>query len=63
MPESARNCGECGGPVTMFSGITINGAAYHNHCWDRGDPVPESFPATRPHRARRAGAAITFVEG
>ena len=45
MAESGRNCVECGRPVAMFSGITINGAAYHNHCWDRSEPVSGVMPA------------------
>jgi hypothetical protein len=36
MAESGRTCVECGHPVALFSGVTINGAAYHNHCWDQG---------------------------
>jgi hypothetical protein len=45
MAESGRNCVECGRPVAMFSGITINGAAYHNHCWDRSEPISGVMPA------------------
>ena len=36
MAESGKNCVECGRPVAMLSGLTINGAAYHSHCWDTG---------------------------
>jgi hypothetical protein len=49
MAESGRNCVECGGPVAMFSGITIDGAAYHTRCWEQmllaRSTVP---PYTRP---------------
>jgi len=46
MAESGKNCVQCGRPVAMFSGITINGTAYHNHCWHGGQPVRP--PYTRP---------------
>jgi hypothetical protein len=55
MAESGRTCVKCGHPVAIFSGITINGAAFHNHCWDRVEPVPEALPATRPDQARSRG--------
>ena len=51
MAESGNNCVECGRPVAMFSGITINGAAYHAHCWVRGETVPKARAATRPDQA------------
>jgi hypothetical protein len=47
MAESGRNCVQCGRPIAMFLGITINGTAYHAHCWDLGGepvmPVVESL--------------------
>ena len=58
MAESRRNCVECGRPVAMFSGITINGAAYHNKCWDTGRRlVPKDPPAPGPDEARSNGGA------
>jgi len=48
MIESERICVECGRPVAMFSGITINGSAYHAHCWTVDGPFPKKAPpATR----------------
>jgi hypothetical protein len=50
MAESGRKCVECGHLLQMYSGITINGAAYHNHCWDRpGEPVPQMRPSGGVH--------------
>ena len=46
MIESERICVECGRPVAMFSGITINGARYHAHCWTIDAPLPKPPPAT-----------------
>jgi hypothetical protein len=47
MAESGRNCVKCGRPIAMFLGITINGTAYHAHCWNLGGepvmPVVESL--------------------
>ena len=47
MAESGKNCVECGRPMALFSGITINGAAFHNPCWDNGrrliPPRPETL--------------------
>jgi len=52
MAESGRKCAECGRPMTLFSGITINGAAYHTDCWDTGRRfIPQVRPATRPEQA------------
>jgi hypothetical protein len=53
MAESGKNCVECGRPIApMFSEITINGDAYHAHCWHYGGrPVPKPRPATRPEQA------------
>jgi hypothetical protein len=43
MAESGKNCVQCGHPVAIFSGITINRVAYHAHCWNHGGtPVPTS---------------------
>jgi len=55
MAESGKTCVECGRPVAMYSGITINGAAYHNHCWDIGRRVVPNAPATGPDEARSSG--------
>ena len=55
MAESGKNCVECGRPVAMFSGITITGAAYHSHCWDRGESVPKARPAPGRDQARPSG--------
>jgi hypothetical protein len=56
MAESGKNCVECGRPVAMFSGLTINGAAYHSHCWDTGRRlIPKARPATGPDEARLSG--------
>jgi hypothetical protein len=53
MAESGKNCVECGRPLAVFSGITINGAAYHNHCWDIGRRiVPKAPAASGPDEAR-----------
>jgi hypothetical protein len=46
MAESGRICAECGRPVAMFSGITINGARYHAHCWTIDGRLPKPPPAT-----------------
>jgi len=45
MAESARTCAECGLPVPQFSGVTINGAAFHNPCWDHGRRLLPQAPA------------------
>jgi len=56
MAESGKNCVECGRPVAMSSGITINGATYHIHCWHyEGRPVPKARPATGPDQAHPGG--------
>jgi hypothetical protein len=52
MAESEKNCVACGCPIPMFSRLTINGVAYHAHCWHYGDrAVPKVRPATRPEQA------------
>jgi hypothetical protein len=52
MAESGRKCAECGQSLALFSGLTINGAAYHNHCWDTGRRlVPQARLATRAEPA------------
>ena len=52
MAESEKNCVACGCPIPMFSRMTIDGVAYHAHCWHYGDrPVPKVRPATRPEQA------------
>ena len=60
MAVSATKCVECGRPLELSSGMTINGAAYHDHCWDRrGKPVPQVRPATRADQARPSGGPTT----
>ena len=55
MAESARMCAECGRPLVLFSGVTINGAAFHHSCWDGGRRlIPQPSPATSPDQARRS---------
>jgi hypothetical protein len=34
MAESGRNCAECGRALKLFSGLTMNGDAYHDFCWE-----------------------------
>ena len=49
MAESGKNCVQCARPVAIFSGITINGVAYHAHCWNHGGtPVPTSPDQAHP---------------
>ena len=56
MAESGKNCVECGRPVAMFSGLTINGAADHSHCWDTGRSlIPKARPATGPDETCLSG--------
>jgi hypothetical protein len=46
MAESEK-CVECGRPLEMSLGMTINGDTYHTHCWDeRGTPLPKARSAT-----------------
>jgi hypothetical protein len=60
MAESGKKCVECGRPLEIFSGLTVNGDAYHTHCWDRrGRPVPQARPETAPDQARRSGGSNT----
>jgi hypothetical protein len=62
MAESGKNCVQCGRPVAMFSGITINGAAYHSHCWHYdGRPVPKTRPATLDQMRRASAGAATAI--
>ena len=57
MAESGKNCVECGRPMALFSGLTINGAAYHTDCWDNGRRfILQARPATGPDQARPSGA-------
>ena len=56
MAESGKTCVECGRPVAMFSGIAINGAAYHGRCWDTGRRlIPTARPATEQDEALSRG--------
>jgi hypothetical protein len=53
MVESAKTCVGCGLPLKTYSGLTINGDAYHIVCWDtRGRPIPKAHPATSTDQAR-----------
>jgi hypothetical protein len=53
MAESGKKCVECGRPMALFSGLTINGAAYHTDCWDNGRRlIPQARPATGSDQAR-----------
>jgi hypothetical protein len=54
MAESGE-CVECGRPMALLSGLTVNGTAYHIQCWLHGRPVPQARPATRPDQARPSG--------
>jgi hypothetical protein len=48
MAESGRKCVGCG--HLLYSVITINGAAYHIHCWDRpAEAVPQVRPSGGAH--------------
>jgi hypothetical protein len=35
MAENGRYCVESGRPLKNFSGLTVDGGAYHAHCWER----------------------------
>ena len=65
MAESGRKCVWCGQPLEAYPGITINGAAYHDHCWDRpSEPVPQVRPSGSAHRspARRPSRLMPAVD-
>jgi hypothetical protein len=43
--ESGRNCKECGQPLKVFSGLTIDGDSYHDLCWEnRRGATPKTPP-------------------
>jgi hypothetical protein len=47
MAESGNKCVECGRLLKLFSGLTVNGAMYHNTCWiTRSKPVPQARPVS-----------------
>ena len=47
MAESGNKCVECGRLLRLFSGLTVNGAMYHNTCWiTRSKPVPQARPVS-----------------
>jgi hypothetical protein len=49
MAESGNKCFECGRLLKLFSGLTINGAIYHDQCWiTRSKPVPQAPRVSRP---------------
>jgi hypothetical protein len=53
MAESGRTCAECGQPLKVFSGLTINGDRYHDFCWEtRGRTDLKAPPATEPDQTR-----------
>jgi hypothetical protein len=55
MAKSGRKCVWCGQLLQAYPGITINGAAYHDHCWDRpSEPVPQVRPSDSAHGHQRA---------
>jgi hypothetical protein len=57
MAESLKKCVECGRPLASFSGLTINGNAYHTDCWDNGRRLTlQARPVTRSDQARPNGA-------
>jgi hypothetical protein len=44
--QSATKCVECGRPLELFSGLTVNGATYHDWCFGtRRKPIPQPRPA------------------
>jgi hypothetical protein len=52
MAESTKTCVECGRPLEMSLGMTINGHTYHHRCWDkRGRLIPHARPVARPDQA------------
>jgi hypothetical protein len=58
MAESGRSCVGCGHLIQMFSGISINGAAYHIDCWDSpGEPAPRVRPTEGAQSDRPAARA------
>ena len=40
--ESGRNCKECGLPLKVFSGLTINGDRYHDFCAEKLRAAPKA---------------------
>jgi|SwirhirootsSR2_FD_contig_31_14605300_length_904_multi_3_in_0_out_0_2 hypothetical protein len=60
MAESVKQCAECGRPLEMSLGMTINGQTYHYQCWDRrGRPIPKARRATVPDLAHQSGDSDT----
>jgi hypothetical protein len=58
MTESVTRCIECGHLMEMYSGVTLDGAAYHNRCWDsRVRAVPKARLETKPDQARPASGS------
>ena len=55
MAASGRKCFECGRAVELFSGLMVNGAAYHARCWDGRIKPPEAGPG----EARPSGGSKT----
>jgi hypothetical protein len=64
MAESVKQCVQCGHLLQMYSAITINGAAYHKHCWkhcwDRGQP--EGGHGAQPHGGPRLMPAVEHLQ-
>ena len=55
MAETMKQCAECGRPLVISFGVTINGQTYHYRCWDRrGRPIP-ARRGTIPDLAHQSG--------
>jgi hypothetical protein len=54
-------CAECGQPLKVLSGLTINGDRYHDFCWEkRGRTDLKAPPSTTgPDQARPGGDSNT----
>jgi hypothetical protein len=49
MAERGKTCAECGLPLKIFSGLTIDGDTYHDFCWGtRGKTAPKAHPMWKP---------------
>jgi hypothetical protein len=58
MDDSVKQCAECGRPLEMSLGMTINGHTYHYRCWDkRGTLIPYARPTARPDQVRPGGGS------
>jgi len=59
MALSATKCVVCGRPLELFSGLAVNGDAYHDQCWTGGTPVPRARPETRADQQRPSEGSHT----